>query len=98
MDRDAIATIVNAHAAEIRARGVSRLDLFGSAARGESSATSDIDIVVDIAPGRKFSLIDLGGLRAYLSDLFARETDVAVREDLRPSFRAEVERDAVRLM
>ncbi|MGH6719927.1 MAG: nucleotidyltransferase family protein, partial [Alphaproteobacteria bacterium] len=51
MERDRIAAIVREHAAEIRARGVTRLDLFGSVARGEGGEASDIDIVVDVAPG-----------------------------------------------
>lgn len=98
MDRERIAAIVREHAAEIRARGVTRLDLFGSTARGDGAETSDIDIVVDVAPGRKFSLIDLAGLRAYLCDLFQHETDVVVREDLRPSFRAEIDRESLRVL
>ena len=98
MDRETIAAMVREHAAELRTRGVTGLGLFGSTARGESGETSDIDIVVDVAPGRKFSLIDLAGLRAYLCDLFQHETDVVVREDLRPSFREEIERDTVRVL
>jgi len=74
VDKDASAVIVRRHATELRTRGVTRLDLFGSAARGDGDDSSDIDILVDIAPGRKFSLIDLAGLRAYLSDLLCRAT------------------------
>ena len=70
MEREKIVAIVQEHAAEIRARGVTRLDLFGSTARGDSGEASDIDIVVDVAPGRKFSLLDLAGLRVLLCDLF----------------------------
>ena len=98
MDRDRIAAVVREHAAEIRARGVTRLDLFGSVARGEADATSDIDIVVDVAPGRKFSLIDLAGLRSLLRELLDHEADVVVREDLRPGFRARIERETVRVL
>ncbi len=98
MDRETIATIVREHAAELRARGVTRLDLFGSTARGESGEASDIDIVVDVAPGRKFSLVDLAGLRALLCELFERDTDVVIREDLRPSFREEIDRETLRVL
>ena len=89
--------MVHAHAAEIRARGVERLDLFGSVARGEAGEASDIDIVVDVVPGRKFSLIDLAGLRAFLRDLLQRETDVVVREDLGARLRAVVDRESVQV-
>ena len=77
---------------------MTRLDLFGSTARGDADESSDVDIIVDIAAGRKFSLVDLAGLRAYLQDLLGRETDVVVREDLRPAFRKAVDREATRLL
>ena len=98
MDRETIGAIVREHAAELRARGVTQLGLFGSIARGDSEESSDIDIVVDVAPGRKFTLIDLAGLRSYLCDLFQHETDVVVRDDLRPNFRKKVDRETVRLL
>lgn len=98
MDREKIVTILHEHAAEIRARGVTRLGLFGSTARGDTREDSDIDVVVDVAPGRKFSLIDLAGLRVFLCDLFQHETDVVIRQDLRPDFREEIDRETVQVL
>lgn len=98
MDREKIVAILQEHAAEIRARGVTRLGLFGSMARGDTEASSDIDIVVEVAPGRKFSLIDLAGLRVFLCDIFQHETDVVIREDLRPDFREEIDRETAQVL
>jgi predicted nucleotidyltransferase len=98
MEREKIVAILREHSAEIQSRGVVRLGLFGSTARGDSGEASDIDIVVDIAPGRKFSLLDLAGLRAFLCDLFQHDADVVIREDLRPGFRAEIERETLRVL
>jgi hypothetical protein len=98
MDRRQAASIVNEHAEEIRARGVTQLALFGSLARGDAGNQSDVDVVVDIEPGRKFSLIDLASLRVFLSDILGCEADVVIREDLRPRFREEIERDTVRIL
>ena len=72
--------ILRAHEGEMRARDVVGAALFGSAARGEAGPESDIDIVIDLVPGRKFSLIDLGGLRVRLCDWFGREADVLNRQ------------------
>lgn len=40
-------------ASEVRALGVVRLALFGSVLRGEASAGSDVDLLVEFAPGEK---------------------------------------------
>ena len=98
MDREIIVAILQEHAADIRARGVTRLGLFGSTARGDTGDDSDIDIVVDVAPDRKFSLIDLAGLRVFLCDLFQHETDIVIRQDLHPDFRKEIDRETVQVL
>jgi predicted nucleotidyltransferase len=95
MNRKEAVRILCAHESALHARGVTRLALFGSLARGESGEDSDIDVVVDIDPGRVFSLIDLADLRLYLCDLFGRETDVVIRDDLRPRFRDRIAADEV---
>jgi len=42
------------------ARGAYNVRVFGSLARGDNDADSDVDFLVDLEPGR--SLSDLGGL------------------------------------
>lgn len=98
MTHDQIASLIQEHAAELRARGVIGLGVFGSMARGDAGADSDIDIVIDVAPQGKFSLIDLAGLRVFLCELFRHQTDVVIRDDLRPDFRKAVDRETVRLL
>ncbi|MBI2978074.1 MAG: nucleotidyltransferase domain-containing protein, partial [Rhodospirillales bacterium] len=68
-DRERIVRLLRDREEEIRAKGVTRLALVGSVARGDATPASDVDLLVDIAPGRKFSLIDHSGLRLYFQDL-----------------------------
>lgn len=98
MTRDQAIQIMREHADEIRARGVTHLALFGSIARDEARPDSDIDVVVDIDPARKFSIFDLCGLRLYLCDTFGVETDVVIRKDLKPRFRTRIAADEVRVL
>jgi predicted nucleotidyltransferase len=52
MDRDAIIAKLNEHRAELRQLGVVSASLFGSTARGNATAASDIDIAVKLDPAR----------------------------------------------
>ncbi|MCY3828220.1 MAG: nucleotidyltransferase family protein [Rhodospirillaceae bacterium] len=82
---------------ELRRRGVASLALFGSVARGEAGPDSDIDLLIDIAPGYPFSLVDLASLKNFLSDRLGREADVVTREGLDPAIREQVLREAERV-
>lgn len=69
--------------------------MFGSVARGEDQAHSDLDLVVDLAP--RTGLFALGALKRELTEIVGTSVDVAPSDSLRPEVRSEVERDAVPL-
>lgn len=74
-------------------RGASNVRVFGSVARGEADAKSDIDLLVDLEPGR--SLFDLGGLLMDLQDLLGYNVDVVTERGLRERIRARVLQEAI---
>lgn len=78
-----------------RARGASRVRVFGSVARGDATESSDIDFLVDLAPDR--NLLDLGGLLMDLQDLLQRDVDVVTERRLRSRVAERVLADAVEL-
>ncbi len=73
-------------------RGAYNVRVFGSVARGEADSKSDIDILVDMEPGR--SLFDLGGLLMDLQDLLGHDVDVVTERGLRERIREKVLREA----
>ncbi len=75
--------------------GASNVRVFGSVARGEADESSDIDLLVNMEPGR--SLMDLGGLLVELQELLGTEVDVVTENGLRPRIREQVLKDAVPL-
>ena len=75
--------------------GASNIRVFGSVARGEADADSDIDWLVDLRPGR--SLFDRIALMQELEDLLACRVDVAIPATLHERIRNQVLRDAVPL-
>lgn len=60
--------------------GASNLRVFGSVARGEANSNSDIDLLVELEPGR--SLFDLGGLLVELENLLECKVDLLTEKSL----------------
>jgi len=73
-------------------RGARNVRLFGSVVRGETRPDSDVDFLVDMAPGK--SLFDLGGLLMDLQQLLQCKVDVVTEKGLRPRIRETVLREA----
>jgi predicted nucleotidyltransferase len=76
-----------------RRHGARNVRVFGSTARGEAGPESDVDLLVDMEPGR--TLLDLVALRRETSALLGVDVDVATPDTLREAVRREAERDAV---
>jgi uncharacterized protein len=75
--------------------GAFNIRIFGSVARQEADADSDIDILVELEPGR--SLLDLGGLLMDLRTLLGCSVDVVTEKGLRPRIREQVLQEAIPL-
>lgn len=77
------------------ARGASNVRLFGSVARGQDGPSSDVDLLVDLAP--RTSLLTLIGLRQDLSDLLGVAVDVVPADSIKPDRARSILGDAVPL-
>ena len=75
--------------------GARTVRIFGAVARGEADAASDLDLLVEMEPGR--SLLDLGGLLMELQDLLGCRVDVVTEKGLRERIRDRVLKEAVAL-
>jgi predicted nucleotidyltransferase len=75
--------------------GAFNVRVFGSVARGDARPDSDVDLLVDLEPGR--SLLDLGRLLVDLQDLLQRAVDVATENGLHWYIRDRVVKEAVPL-
>jgi hypothetical protein len=69
--------------------GVSRLEVFGSASRGEATSDSDIDLLYELAPGSRLGW-DIEKFADELSDLFGRPVDLVSRKSLHERLRDQV--------
>ena len=73
--------------------GATNVRVFGSVARGDADAVSDVDFLVDFEPGR--SLLDLAGLLTDLQDLLGYPVDVVTEPGLKARIRQRVLAEAV---
>jgi predicted nucleotidyltransferase/DNA-binding XRE family transcriptional regulator len=79
----------------VRRHGASNVRVFGSVARGEDGPESDVDLVVDFAPGT--GLVGWATLERELSQVLGTPVDVAPSDSLRPELRDAVEAEAIPL-
>ncbi len=75
--------------------GAREVRVFGSVARGDARAESDVDFLVEFEPGR--SLLDHAALLLELEQLLGREVDVVTSRGLRQRIRERVLKEAVLL-
>jgi predicted nucleotidyltransferase len=69
--------------------------VFGSVARGDANASSDIDVLVELEPEAGISLYDLMGVELRLTEVFGRKVDVVSKRGLRPRLDDSLLEDAV---
>lgn len=73
---------------------VQTLSLFGSALRDDFGPESDIDLIVEFAPGTEISLFDLAQMEAELETIFDRNVDLLTRASVETS-RNYIRRNAI---
>jgi len=86
--RDEILAIARQH-------GARNVRVFGSIARGESKRNSDLDVLVELEPGR--SLLDIIAIKQDLEDLLNIKVDVVTEAAVSPYIRDEVLRQLISL-
>lgn len=67
--------LIEEHASELRTLGARRVGIFGSFARGEATATSDVDVYLELQDGMK-SYDNFFAIHELLQQLFGRPIDL----------------------
>jgi uncharacterized protein len=75
--------------------GVEKVRLFGSVVRGEDTETSDIDFLIELAPGR--SLLDRIAFIQDMEDLLGRKVDAVTLPGIHETFRDHILAEAAPL-
>jgi len=92
MDKSIIIEKLREREAELKAAGILRLSVFGSVARGDATAQSDVDLMGDFDRAKNLTVFDMAGLEVRLADILGTPVDLADRRMLKAPVRAKAER------
>ena len=90
-DAQQILAVLRAAEPQLRAQGILHAALFGSRARGDARAGSDIDIMIETGPDSIPDMYAYAGLKAAVAGLFPGPVDVVNRDFLNAAVRAACE-------
>ena len=93
MDINYLSQILNEHQALLDQFAVKSLAVFGSVARGETTKSSDIDLLVEF--NQPIGLFEFIRLKNYLEDLTGFKVDLVTSDALRPSMRDTILSEAI---
>lgn len=92
---DNVLATLRTHERELRRLGVSHAAVFGSVARGEAGADSDIDVLVELDPDQQLGIFEYARLKIYINEILNGVSDVVNRRTIKPLLRDSILRDAV---
>jgi predicted nucleotidyltransferase len=82
----------------LRRHDVVHAGIFGSVARGDQTAQSDLDLLIEFDPTKTKSLLDLAALGIELEDALGRSVDLVTYRSLSPRIRDRVLAEEVVLL
>ncbi len=94
MTREEVQRRLSEHRRELAEAGVRSLDIFGSVARGEATAGSDVDLLVDF--DRPIGLFHFFRVQRQLEQILGCGVDLVMRDAVKPQLRDRIFREAVR--
>jgi predicted nucleotidyltransferase len=92
--REDVLEKIGAHRESLKTFHVSTLWVFGSVARGEAGAESDVDLLVEFSA--PVGLFEFVRLRRLLEEILGARVDLVTPDALKPQLKQAVLREAVR--
>lgn len=95
VDKGFVIDKLRQHEPELKAAGIMHLRLFGSVARGDASAQSDVDLIAEIDRSKRLTLFGMAYLENRLSDLLGAQVDLTPSGAMKERVRARALSEAI---
>ena len=93
LDLQYVLETLRSHESDLRRLGVSHAAVFGSVARGEQTAASDVDVLVEFSESVGFfAFLDL---EDFLTRTFGKKVDLVTKRALKPAVKDQILKDVV---
>lgn len=92
VNREQILKTLKTHSGDLKRFSVIRIGLFGSFARNEGTAQSDVDFLVEMEHN---TFDNYFGLKEFLEALFGRPVDLVIRDSVKPLLQPAIYSEAV---
>ena len=91
--RDEVFGIIRSHQADLQRKGVENLAVFGSVARGESSAKSDVDLLIEF--NHSVGIFEFIRVKMLLEEWLGCRVDLVTLDALHPALREHILDEAI---
>jgi uncharacterized protein len=95
MTRDEIIDTIRSAAPALKAEGVTKLAIFGSRARNDARPDSDLDVLVEVEPDSRFSMLNLIGVEHIIQDATGLAVQATMRRSLEPRMAERIADDII---
>jgi len=92
MTLQSLTQILSTQKDQLQRFGIRRIGIFGSTARGEESAASDIDLILDFEPTKK-TYKNFFASTVFLESLLHRSIDAVTPQSLSPYIKPHIDKD-----
>ena len=97
MDRQTVIDCLKRNQPRLEALGLARVSLFGSTARGQAAAESDVDLAVTLDEAAGIDLFRFAAISEQVRCLLGAPVDLVVEPARNTRIQAEIDRDRLRV-